>query len=162
MALNGNFRDFVVTLKDGTGTPLECELTASLGDLQISGLGDLYETIVTQVRGELHSLRKGNRTFPTFSMGLLLSEFSLAGTGNVADFIRGTGGYSARVSTSEALGDVFTCDVLIEGDLSSLTGGTDTDLLLEDVKIDFDISEGEQNTIALSGTVYGAITPSIN
>lgn len=165
MALNGNFRDGTLVVKDGTGTPLEVTIVATAGDFSFSGMkldGASYETIVTQARGELHSLRKGNRAFPTISFNMYVSEFSLATGENLLCLVAGTDDYSARVSTTAAKGDVMTFDLEFTTNLSGLTGGTSTTITFEDVELTLDFSEGEQNSVSVSGTVYGNISRSVN
>lgn len=158
--MNANFRDGTIVIKDGTsGTPLEVTVLAALGDFSASGFkaGGNYETAVTQVRGEVHSIRRTNRIFPTISFSLLISEFSIDTGENVIDLLEGTEDYAARVSTN-SLGDVITFDIEFTMDVP---GGTETTWTFEDVEITYDFAESEASSLTLNGTVYGAYPRSI-
>jgi hypothetical protein len=58
--------DGSITLLDGTGTPVTIVVPFTQGDLTIDGLSkDLREVVAYQSRGTLHSIRYGDKTFPT-------------------------------------------------------------------------------------------------
>ncbi len=162
MALSGavknQFDSGTITIKDGTGTPLELEVRWDNGDLGVQGLvPDLRAHTAYETRGALSSLRKTGRQYPTLSFSAKVGEFSEATTGTLADMIHGTGAFAARVSTSTAIGDVTTFDVQFDLEGTDLGDGSDHQLIFEDVHLGLDFSEGDPDQFAITGTIYGDI-----
>ena len=72
-----NFRDGTILIEDGTGTPLAVTVQYEAGDFSISGLNQSNTEATTYLdRGELGSVRKTNRTFPTFSFSAHMTDLS--------------------------------------------------------------------------------------
>jgi len=133
-----------------------------MGDCTISGLAqdalgratNAYET-----RGVLVGLRRGAREYPTFSMSLMVPDLSDGSNVTPLDFIRKKGAYTANASTTTALGDVYTIDIVLTIEGTDLGDAADHTFTLEDVDCRADFSEGEPNTLTINGTIYGTITP---
>lgn len=153
------FRDGSVVLKDGTGTPLTLTLDMEDGNLSTDGwTADMTEVNAILSRGSLVGLRKGPQVFPTFTLSFLFTEFSEAAAGNVIDMIQGTGtDFAARKSTTEALGDVTTLDLVFTVEGTDLGDSADHSWTWEDCgDLKFGLAEGSENRWQLSGTIYGA------
>jgi hypothetical protein len=157
-----HFTDGSVTFKDGTGTPVTLSVPFTMGDCSISGLAqdalgratNAYET-----RGVLVGLRRGAREYPTFSMSLMVPDVSDGSNVTPLDFIRKKGAYTSNVSTTTALGDVYTIDIVLTIEGTDLGDAADHTFTLEDVDCRADFAEGEPNTLTINGTIYGTITP---
>lgn len=150
-----------IVLKDGTATPLEATLRFDHGNLTISGVEPGQRAVVPiQSRGVLRSLRKGERTFPTGSVTLYVTEFSETGTGTILDLLYGKAGtpYASRVSTTATKGDVMTFDMVLTEEGTDYGDSADHDLTWEDVHFTYDYAQqSEGNTITLNFTVYGSL-----
>jgi len=157
-----SFTSGSVIVSDGTGTPLTVTVQFDQADFSVSGLKDkLKDTTAYQSRGTLHSVRYTSRVFPTLSFSAMVSEFSETSSGTLIDMITGKSGtpYAARVSTLGATADVMTFDVKLTIEASDFEAGTsDLSLICEDVELSFDFSEGDPDTISISGVVYGNVT----
>ena len=148
------FDNSTLVAKDGTAvTPLSVSILFVQGDISITGLSnELADVSVYQTRRQVHSLRKGARTFPTISFSAMVSEFTEDDTGTLFDLITAKAGtpFEDRVSTTAATGDVLTLDLEF-----TMDGET---TVFEDCHIMFDVSEGDPNSASFSATCYGAIT----
>lgn len=154
-----HFTDGTITLKDGTGTPVTLVVPFSMGDFSISGLNQARRaTNVYETRGQLVSLRKGALSFPTGSFSAMIADYSDATNTTVLDFLNKAGSYSANDSTTEALGDVYTVDILLTVEGTDLGDAADHVITLEDCDCSMDISEGEPNSLSVSFTVYGTVS----
>lgn len=154
-----NFRDGTITLKDGTGTPLDVIVQFEDGDFNIAGLNQgNYEVTPYLDRGEFSSLRKTNRKFPAFSFTAKMTELSDATNENLLDMVMKSGAFAAAVSTLGASADVFTLDVVLAVEGSNYGDASDHTLTMEDCHLSIDFSEGDPNKFTVNGTVYGTIT----
>lgn len=148
-----------IALADGTGTPLTATLRFDQADFSLSGVGpNLRNVNAYQSRATLHSLRQTDIAFPTGSFSCMLSEFSESGTGTFLDLILGQGAHSARVSTTSSIGDVMTFDLTFTMEGTDYGDSADHTIIMEDVHIVVDFSEGDPNTLTFNYTVYGDIT----
>lgn len=108
--LTRNLRDGVLTIKDETGTPLECELVLDEGDLSIEINQSAFEV---QDRGSMDHVRAGDDQpmRVSFSMKYVsLGETYGAETYNPYEFLTGTGGASAVVTTAQTGGNYDLVD----------------------------------------------------
>jgi len=154
-----HFTDGLITLKDGTGTPVSLAVPFSMGDFALSGLVQgRRATNVYETRGQLVSLRKGAKSFPTGSFSCMLADYSDATDQTVFDFLNKSGSYAANISTTVAKGDVYTVDIVFTVEGTDLGDSADHTLTLEDCDCSMDLSEGEPNSISISFTVYGTVT----
>ena len=154
-----HFTDGTITLKDGTGTPVTLVVPFSTGDFSLGGLTQaLRATNVYQARGVLTGLRLGAKAFPTGSFSCQIADYSDASDRTVLDFLRKSNSYSANLSTSETLGDVYTVDVVLTVEGTNLDDAADHVITLEDCDCSLDLSEGEPNSLSVSFTVYGAVS----
>lgn len=153
-----NFRDGGVVFSDATGTPLTCTVLFDLATFTVSGLNATnHETIVYEFRGEFQSIRKGKRTYPTFTLSCAMSELSDVTNQNVYDFVNRLGAFGSAVSTSGANADVFTAKVTLTIEGTTYGDASDHVLVLNDCRLNLDsFAEGDPNTFTISGVVYGS------
>ena len=132
-------------------------MTATLdqGDFSVSGLADrLREIAAYETRGTLRGVALTTRTYPSLSFTALISEWTNAGSGTIMDMITGAGEYAARIGTLGADHPVICLDLEFK---FTDYGAAVHDLKFNDVSLTFDFSEGDPDSISLSGTVYGEI-----
>lgn len=155
-----NMTDGSAVLSDGTGSPLTQTIPWENGDFSHDGLDAVLREVAAYTsRGKtLIGLRHTGLIFPTWSLTFTLGEFTEATTGNVVDMIRGTGGHSARISTTAALGDVICLDFALTIEGTDLGDAADHVLTLTDNHIRVSVAEGDPDVITLSGTTYGTVT----
>ena len=138
-----NFTHGTIILSD-SGATYTATLTLDQGDFSASGLADrLREIAASETRGTLRGVAL-----------TLISEWSDAGAGTVMDLITGGGAFASRVGTLGANHPVVCLDV--EFKFTDYDAAVH-DLKFHDVSLTFDFSEGDPDTISLSGTVYGEI-----
>ncbi len=92
-------------------------------------------------------------------MSLMVPDVSDGTNVTPLDFIRKKGAYASNVSTTTALGDVYTIDIVLTIEGTDLGDAADHTFTLEDVDCRADFAEGEPNTLTINGTIYGTITP---
>jgi len=156
-----NFRDSTIRLFDGaTPTPAQLEVTLEAGDFSLSGLSStLHEVTPYLDRGELATLRKTNRTFPTGSWTCHFADLSDGSDQTMTDFLLKGGSYGGNVSTLP--GEVYCVKIQldIEGTDHGDTAG-DHQITLDDCHVTLDYSDGDPSSLSASFVVYGAITMS--
>ena len=159
-----NFTDATIKLIDGT-TPTALEKTAAFtaGDFSTDGLvADGREVTAYTSKGVLIGLRLTNPVFWTFSFTATLSEFTKSTGGNLQDFVlkngpHASGGGSPVVSTSTDIGDVttFTVEITLEG--TDVGDSSDHVMTATRAHVTVGWSEGDPDTLTISGTVYGGL-----
>ena len=134
-----NFRDGTILIEDGTTpTPISVTVQYEAGDFSISGLNESNTEVTTYLdRGELGSVRKTSRTFPTFSFSAHMTDLS--------DATQKTLWYGLKVT--------LTIEGTNFGDLPA-----DHILVMTGCHMSIDFAEGDPNSFTLNGTVYGTIT----
>ena len=154
-----NFRDGTITLADGTTpTPLSVTVQYEAGDFSITGLSEANTETTTYLdRGDLGSVRKTSRTFPTFSFTAHMTDLSDATNKTIWDAVNKTGAFAAAVSTITG-SDVYGLKVTIDVEGTNFGDPTDHQLQLNGCQCTVDFSEGDPNSFSINGTVYGTIT----
>lgn len=154
-----NFRDGVLLVEDGTGTPLAVTIQFEAGDFSLSGLNQSNTEATTYLdRGELGSVRKTSRTFPTFSFSAHMTDLSDATDKLIWDAVNKTGAFSAAVSTGGTASDVYMLKVTLTIEGTNFGDSADHVIIMNNCHLAIDFAEGDPNTFTLNGTVYGAIT----
>jgi hypothetical protein len=154
-----NFRDGTITIRDGTGTPLDIVVQYEGGDFSATGFNQgNYEKNVYLDRGEFGSLRKTNRTFPTFTFSAYMTDLSDGTNENLWDMINKSGAFASAVSTLGASADVYTLEVILAVEGTNYGDASDHTLTLDDCVLSIDFAEGDPNKFTVSGTVYGTIS----
>lgn len=154
-----NFRDGVILVEDGTGTPLAVTVQYEAGDFSISGLNQSNTEATTYLdRGELGSVRKTSRTFPTFSFSAHMTDLSDNTDKLLWDAVNKTGAFAAAVSTGGTASDVYMLKVTFTVEGTNFGDSADHVMILNNCHLSIDFAEGDPNSFTLNGTVYGAIT----
>lgn len=152
-----NFRDGTITLADNGINTLTIQYEA--GDLSLSGVNQgNYEHTKYLDRGDLGSIRKTNRSFPTGSFSCQMTEFSDASNTNIWDLINKTGAFSTAVSTLGANADLFTLKITLSVEGTNFGDSSDHTLEMDDCRCTIDFSEGDPSSFTINFEVLGTIT----
>lgn len=155
-----NMTDGSLVINDGTGTPLTITVAWENGDFSFDGLaaGGQRERVPYTSRAKtLIGLRMTGLIYGSYSFSFTFGEFTEATTGNVMDMLLGTGGHSARISTTVALGDVMTFDLIFTVEGTDLGDSADHTFTMTDCTADISFAEGDPTTVTISGTCYGTL-----
>lgn len=154
-----NFRDGTILIEDGTGTPLAVTVQYEAGDFSITGLNQGNVEATTYLdRGELGSVRKTSRTFPTFSFSAHMTDLSDNTDKLLYDAVNKTGAFASAVSTGGTASDVYMLKVTLTIEGTNFGDSADHVMILNNCHLSIDFAEGDPNSFTLNGTVYGAIT----
>lgn len=155
-----NFRDGTITISDGTSpTPLSLTVQYEAGDFSIDGFKQGLTDVTTYLdRGEMGSLRKTSRTFPTFTFSAHFTDLSDATNATIYDIVSKSGSFASAVSTGGSTADVYTLKVVLTVEGTNFGDSADHVLTLNDCHLSCSFSEGDPDSYSISGTVYGAIT----
>lgn len=154
-----NFRDGTILIEDGTGTPLAVTVQYEAGDFSITGLNQGNTEATTYLdRGELGTVRKTSRTFPTFSFSAHMTDLSDNTDKLLYDAVNKTGAFAAAVSTGGTASDVYMLKVTLTIEGTNFGDSADHVMILNNCHLSIDFAEGDPNSFTLNGTVYGAIT----
>jgi len=154
-----NFRDGTILIEDGTGTPLAVTVQFEAGDFSLSGLNQGNVEATTYLdRGELGSVRKTSRTFPTFTFSAHMTDLSDATDKLLWDAVNKTGAFAAAVSTGGTASDVYMLKVTLTIEGTNFGDAADHVIIMNNSHLAIDFAEGDPNSFTLNGTVYGAIT----
>ncbi len=161
-AVAKNFRDGVLTLADGTGSPIILTVQYEPGDISLTGLGQgttAYEVAKYTDRGDFYTARKTNQSYPAFSFTAHATDYSDATQLCLPDVVRKLGGFSAGVSGLGSSADVWTIKTVtltIEG--TNFGDSTDHTIVGLNLLCTIDFAEGDPNTFTISGEFLGTVT----
>lgn len=155
-----NFRDGTIVINDGTSpTPLTLTVQFETGDFSISGLNQgNYEITKYLDRGDLGSIRKTNRSFPTGSFTAHMTDLSDNTDRLLWDAVNKTGAWASAVSTLGSTADVFALQLVLTVEGSNFGDATDHVLTLNNCHCSISFAEGDPNSFTLDFEVLGAIT----
>jgi hypothetical protein len=152
-----NFRDGTLTLEDATVGALTVQYEN--GDFSAEGFNQgEYEVVAYLDRGEMGSLRKTSRKFPTFTFTAQLTDVSDATNKNLIDIVRKAGAYAAGTSQSGASADVWTLKVTLTIEGTNYGDASDHTVVLQECFCEIAFAEGDPDTFTLTGTCYGSRT----
>lgn len=155
-----NFRDGTIVINDGTSpTPLTLTVQFETGDFSISGLNQgNYEITKYLDRGDLGSIRKTNRSFPTGSFTAHMTDLSDGTDRLLWDAVNKTGAWASAVSTLGSTADVFALQIVLSVEGTNFGDSADHVLTLNNCHCSIDFAEGDPNSFTLNFEVLGAIT----
>jgi len=154
-----NFRDGLITLASGGGSPITLTVQYESGDFSITGANQgNYEYTKYLDRGEMGTVRKTNRSFPTGSFTAQFTDLADATNNTLWDAVNRTGSFAAAVSTLGANADLYTLNVTFTAEGTSFGDATDHVLVLNDCRLSIDLSEGDPDSYSISFEVLGSIT----
>ena len=149
--------DGTIVLSDGTSpSPLTYTVALEAGDLSVTPLRFAYTDLYD--RCELVGSRKTGVEPGSISFSVHMRQFTGGTDGSIIDFIEGTGAYSARVSTDsgEFEGNVLQVAYTAEG--TDHGDSADHVLTFGKCRLFWSFSEGEPNTVEITGTILAAPT----
>lgn len=146
-------RDGTITITNGDATSYV--VSYENGDMSMNL--DKAERIVIYDRASIVGLRAGNDPVPSISFSVHLREFTNASSDTLLDFVYKTGNSSAATSTGGTGFEQFLVTVEFQANMSGLSG-SNTKVTFEKVLLTAAVSEGNPDTIAMTGEVYGTIT----
>tara|TARA_B100000519_G_C14214764_1_gene424406 strand:+ start:220 stop:714 length:495 start_codon:yes stop_codon:yes gene_type:complete len=150
-------RDGQITLKDGTGTPVELVMNYE-GEGNFTFADDKSERLTLYQRGTIVGCRKQNDVVTTASFSINFKEFTDASSGSAIDFIMKTGSYSGNISTGgSGFSDFYMIDIefRVEGTDHGDTG--DHFANLRKCICTYDFAEGFPDTVNFTIECYGGI-----
>lgn len=154
-----NYRDGLITLASGGGSPITLTVQYENGDFSLTGSNQgNYEITKYLDRGEFGSARKTARSFPTGSFSAHLTELSDGTNLTLWDAVNRTGAFAAAVSTLGANADVYTLNIVLTIEGTQFGDATDHVLTMNDCRCSIDVSEGDPDSFSLSFEVLGTIT----
>lgn len=150
-------RDGIITLADGTGSPVTLAVIYEDGDLSIEGISKHQAELVAFFdRGTFYSVRKSNQKFITFKFTAHMTELSDAANGNLYDFINFNNQYSANVSTLGSSAEVKTIKLTWSVEGTDHGDGSDNSLSITHCACEIAVAEGEPNKFTITGTSYSS------
>jgi hypothetical protein len=158
-----NFRDGTILINDGTTpTPLALTVQYENGDFSLSGsnyssTGSVDHTKYLD-RGELASVRRTSRTFPTGSFSAMLTDISDASNNTLWDAVNRSGSFAAAVSTLGANADLYTLKITLTIEGTNFGDAADHVLIMNDCRCSIDVAEGDPDSVTLNFEVLGSIT----
>jgi hypothetical protein len=154
-----NFRDGTLVISDATTpTPITLTVQYESGDFSLSGANEGNTEVTTYLdRGDLGSLRKTNRTFPSGSFTAHFTD--IRSTEKTLWALATWSGPFATALSSLTTSDAKTYKTLVwtvEG--TNFGDAADHILTLGDVRIDsVDVAEGDPNSYTINFTCYGTV-----
>jgi len=153
-------RDGVITLLDGTATPIELEVAYEDGNFTFSDPQQFSELVVMD-RGNFAAIRKQDEQAKSGSFSFHFRQFTdAAEAGSVRDFINQAGNYSGNVSTGltgTPYIEHYTIDIKYLAD-SPDAAESDHTVTLSKCICTLDFSEGDPSSFTLNFTCYGGLT----
>lgn len=157
-----NFRDGLIQLASGGGSPVSMSVQYENGDFSLSGSNYSSTGAVEHTkyldRGELASVRKTNRSFPTGSFTAHLTDLSDATNNTLWDAVNRSGSFAAAVSTLGANADLYTLNITLTIEGTQFGDATDHVLVMNDCRCSIDVAEGDPDSFTLNFEVLGSIT----
>ena len=127
--------------------------------MSLSGYAQQQSEIATyESRGVLKSVRHTNRTYPSGSFSVMLTDISDGSDETLINILSKTGAFAAAVSTLGANADVYTVKITLTIEGTDHGDTADHTIVMDDAHCLVDISEGDPSTVSVSFTVYGSIT----
>ena len=153
-------RDGVITLLDGTGSPVTLEVAYEDGNFTFSDPQQFSELVVMD-RGNFAAIRKQDEQAKSGSFSFHFRQFTDGvNAGSVRDFINASGAYSANVSTGltgTPYVEHYTIDIKYLAD-SPDTSEPDHTVTLSKCICSLDFSEGDPSSFTFNFTCYGGLT----
>lgn len=159
-AIPKTLRDTVISIADGTGTPITMTVSYAKGDFALSNLNQGNSTITAyKSRGVIYGLRKDEDQPPTFSFSADATDISDATVKCLQDWALKQGAFASGVSTYGANADVWTTTITLTIAGTSLGDSADHTFVLTKCFVETcDWNEGNPNIFQVKGTVYGTCT----
>ncbi len=151
-------RDGVLTLKDGTGTPVELEISYEEGNFTFDVAKE--DQTVIRDRGTISTVRKGDEQPITGSFNAYMRQFTdNSEAGSILDFINKTGHYNSNVSTGSGVPFIehYCIDIVYKVEATSLET-LDHSATLSKCICTVSFAEGDPSAFSISFTCYNGVT----
>jgi|TARA_B100000282_G_scaffold182746_1_gene132794 hypothetical protein len=153
-------RDGKIFIKDGTSpTPNAYEVAYENGDFTYTE--EKADRVVIRDRGTIVGLRSADDPVLSFSFTVHMRELTNASSDSIIDFIMKTGNASSYTSTGGNGFEQYLVDIDFDVDKTSVgaevVGHRAT---LSKCLLTYQISEGDPDSISLTGECYGGIVRS--
>ena len=154
-----NFRDGLIQLASGGGSPISLAVQYENGDFSLSGsnAGQVEHTKYLD-RGELGSVRRTSRSFVTGSFTAQLTDLADATQNTLWDAVNRSGSFAAATSTLGANADLYTLNITLTIEGTQFGDASDHVLVMNDCRCSIDVAEGDPDSFTLNFEVLGAIT----
>lgn len=149
--------DGVITITDGTGTPLSFSAAYEDGDFKVGPLNAGQQTRQSfKSRGKTYSVRDVEDMDITFSFTCHATQILGDGTtATIADVVLKKGPWASATSILPAAnGDSYLLTVKWTGERSDLGATADNTITLKYCALDLEFAEGVPGTLSISGTAY--------
>lgn len=155
-------RDGVITLEDGTGSPVTLDIAYEDGNFTWSQ-PNKYSELVIMDRGDIKTVRKQDEQTQSGSFSFHFRQFTDGSeAGSVRDFINKTGFYSANTSTGTTgtpYVEHYCIDIKYKAEGTDFGDDADHEVKLSKCVISsFDFAEGDPSAWTLNFTCYGGAT----
>tara|TARA_R110000823_G_scaffold249323_1_gene372740 strand:- start:213 stop:719 length:507 start_codon:yes stop_codon:yes gene_type:complete len=152
-------RDGEITLTDGGAVALV--ISYEDGNFSANNLAADEDRVVIRDRGTIVGLRKGDDQVGTLSFTVHFREFTNASSDVLLDFLNGSQGVAgtptALTSTGGSGFEQFLCTAKLKIEGTDLGDGADPVATFSKVLFTADFSEGDPDTLSVSGEVYGGV-----
>jgi hypothetical protein len=151
-------QDFLVTLIDGTGSPVDLGVIYGDKSFSCSEIVNLFEAIVIDAGRTFLGVRKGNRkpvtgTFSAYDVNFTSADVADA-TANLDDFSALLNGFSANLSTNTDGYDFPMCNFSISATVNSVVHS----LTFAQCVLRLTRSAGEPNKVDAAFECHGGVT----
>lgn len=144
-----SFRDGVLSVVDGTATPIVTVCLVAEGDLKIKETSNVVGVLD---RGTLHEIKVGDEAPIEVSFGIKMTGYQV-GSVTALEAIKKTGAAAAFVSTRAATTQVYTVDLKFE--VKGVNGSTEETITVSDFYWEScEMSEGDPNMFSVSGKAW--------
>lgn len=149
--------DGIISMSDGTGTPIILSVPFTVGDLKIQGIQETQRSVNKyEARGVLRSVRHGARTYASGSFSFMVADYSDATNDTAIDFLLRQNGYSGNIGTLTP-DEVYAVDIKLTVEGTDLGDSADHTIELGDCVCTVGHDEGEPNMVTVSFEILGAI-----
>lgn len=153
-------RDGTILIKDGT-TPTPNSYTVAYENGDFSYTEEKSDRVVIRDRGTIVGLRRADDPVLSFSFTVHFRELTNASSDSIIDFIMKTGNASSNVSAGGNGFEQYLVDIDFDVDKTAIgaevVGHRAT---LSKCLLTYQVSEGDPDSISLTGECYGGIVRS--
>ena len=150
-------RDGQITIKDSGGSNSIVVDYEGDGNFSFDNGAEQAERTTIMDRGAIVGLRKANDVVGSLSFSVNYREWTNSTVENLIDCLNKTGGASSWVSTGGTGFEHYLLDVVITVEGTAHGDGADHSATFTKCLLTWDWSEGDVDTINISGEVYGGI-----
>ena len=152
-------RDGTIYIKDGT-TPTPNAYVVAYENGDFSYTEEKSDRVVIRDRGTIVGLRRADDPVISFSFTVHFRELTNATSDSLIDFIMKTGNCASYVSTGGDGYEQFLVDIDFDVDKTVVGDTLGQRATLSKCLLTYQVSEGDPDSISLTGECYGGIVRS--